>query len=68
MWLLRAVRSPWKRWLMVGMLAAIVGGFSWTEPAAIWLFAIVAVDVVVSCAWMTVKRLIGQARTRRGAP
>ncbi|MFC0313640.1 hypothetical protein ACFQNE_02745 [Gordonia phosphorivorans] len=53
---------------MVGMLAAIVGGFSWTEPAAIWLFAIVAVDVVVSCAWMTVKRLIGQARTRRGAP
>lgn len=65
--LLQSASSPPRRWLTGLILAAILGGISITAPAAIYVFAAVAVDIVGSALWFggrTAARAIGKRRGR----
>lgn len=57
--------SPWRRWLSVLLTAAIVGGIPATASVAIYLFAAVGLDVLLTGIGYLTRKLFRLATRRR---
>lgn len=61
----RVVRSPWWRVLTLVAVAAVIGGFSLSSQASIFVFAVAAIDAVGSAVFLSIRKAWRAWRARR---
>lgn len=56
-WLLTVAMVPWRRWLLVLTVGAILGGMSRSQDAGLYMFGFAAIDITASSLYLLVRRL-----------